>query len=56
MAADIEVPTWVKVRWLAGSPATVLVIVPVVAAPVARSARRCAGTSARRSPGPRSRW
>ena len=29
-AADIEVPTWVKVRWSRGSPAMVLVVVVVL--------------------------
>ena len=47
MAADIEVPTWVKVRWLVGSPATVLVVVPRRAAPVpvSEKVRRKVGTS-----------
>src|SRR5271157_661651 len=43
MAADIEVPTWVNVRWLFGSPAA-LVEVPVVVF-TSEKVRRKVGTS-----------
>jgi hypothetical protein len=45
MPSDIEVPTWVKVKWLAGSPAALVFVVPVVVVELIEKVRRNVGTS-----------